>query len=137
MIPSRIWAVAALVALLGCGDKPAKPIDPAKVLPNLPLPPDPTIVSQSGGVDAAMVTYRSPASKSVVEAYYKGVLVPPQWRLVKHTTDRSGNVVMLAEQKGPPLWVRIRTTPDGAATLVDLAGGLAGTDTSGTAKPAS
>jgi hypothetical protein len=123
MTPSRILTLAALVALLGCGDKPAKPADISDALPNLPLPPSPTVVSKTGGANTLMVTVRSPAKMGDLEAYYRTVLTGPGWKLLKHSTDRSGAVTMLAEQKGPPLWVRIRSAPD-SGTLVDLAGAV-------------
>jgi hypothetical protein len=134
MIPSRIWAAAAFVALLGCGDKPLKQADVADALPNLPLPPSPTVVSKTGGPNTLMITVRSPAKVAEVEAYYRSVLTGPGWKLLKHSTDRSGAVFMLAEQKGPPLWVRIRSMPDNGGTIVDLAGAVVD---STAAKPAS
>ena len=138
MIPPRIWSVAAVLVLLGCGDKPPKSPDMAVALPNVPLPPSPTLVSKSGGANAVMVTLRTPSKPGDVEAYYRSVLSGPGWRLVKHSTDRSGAVTMLAEQDGPPLWVRIRSTPDSTGTLVDLAGAVVGGDSAAPAvKPAS
>ena len=125
MIPTRIWAVASLIAVLGCGDKPAKPADISTVMPNLPLPPSPTVVSKTGDATTLMVTVSSPAKIDQVEAYYRTVLSGPGWKLLKHSTDQSGAIVMLAEQKGPPLWVRIRSRPDSGGTLVDLAGAVA------------
>jgi len=124
MIPTRIWAATALVALVGCGDKPAKPAEIADALPNVPLPPSPTVVARTGGANTAMITLRSPAKITDVEAYYRSVLTGPGWRLVKRSTDRSGAIIMLAEQNGPPLWVRLRSLPDGRGTLVDLAGAV-------------
>jgi hypothetical protein len=124
MMPTRIWAAAALVALLGCGDKPAKQAGLTAALPNLPLPPNPTLVSKTGGANTLMITLRSPAKAGDVEAYYRSVLTGPGWKLLKRSTDRSGAVIMLAEQDGPPLWVRIRSLPDSAGTLVDLAGAV-------------
>jgi hypothetical protein len=124
MIPTRFWASAALLALLGCGDRAAKPPDASAALPNLPLPPSPTLVSHSGGANTLMITLRSPAKAADVESYYRHVFTGPGWKLIKHSTDRSGAVIMLAEQDGPPLWVRIRSTPDSSGTLVDLAGAV-------------
>ena len=124
MIRTRFWASAALVALLGCGDRSAKPPDISAAMPNLPLPPSPTLVSHSGGSNSLMLTLRSPAKAGDVETYYRKVFTGPGWKLIKHSTDRSGAVIMLAEQNGPPLWVRIRSTPDSSATLVDLAGAV-------------
>ena len=124
MIPTRIWAAAALVALVGCGDKSAKSADIANALPNVPLPPNPTVVARSAGANTAMITLRSPAKITDVEAYYRSVLTGPGWKLIKRSTDRSGAIIMLAEQDGPPLWVRLRSMPDSAGTLVDLAGAV-------------
>lgn len=124
MIPTRIWAAAAVVALLGCGDKAPKPPSTAQALPHLPLPPDPTLVSKDGGANVLRITVRSPAKVAEVEAFYRKVFSGPGWTLVKQSTDRSGAIILLAEQKGPPLWVRIRSTPDSTATLVDLTGAV-------------
>ena len=124
MIPTRIWAAVAVVALLGCGDKPPKPPSAARALPHLPLPPNPTLVSKDGGADVLRITVRSPAKAADVESFYRKVFSGPGWTLVKQSTDKSGAVILLAEQKGPPLWVRIRSTPDSTATLVDLTGAV-------------
>ena len=124
MIPTRIWAAAAVIALLGCGDKPPKPPSASEALPHLPLPPNPTLVSRDGGADVLRITVRSPAKAADVESFYRRVFNGPGWTLVKQSTDKSGAVILLAEQKGPPLWVRIRSTPDSMATLVDLTGAV-------------
>ena len=133
MIPTRIWTAAALVALLGCADKTPKPPSAAKALPQLPLPPNPKLVSRDGGANVLRITVQSPAKVADVEAFYRRVFSGPGWKLVKESTDGSGAVILLAEQKGPPLWVRIRSTPDSTATLVDLTGAVVDT----LARPAS
>ena len=94
----------------------------AEVMPNVPLPPNPTLVSKSGGVDALQLTVRSPAPADAVEAYYRHLFKSKGWRLVNDAKDQDGAVVLFAEQNGPPLWVRIRSAEDGNGTLVDLAG---------------
>ena len=124
MIPTRIWTAAALVALLGCADKAPKPPSAAKALPKLPLPPNPKLVSRDGGANVLRITVRSPAKVADVEAFYRRVFSGPGWKLVKESTDGSGAVILLAEQKGPPLWVRLRSIPDNGGTLVDLAGAV-------------
>lgn len=124
MISTRIWAAVAVVALLGCGDKPPDPPSAAQALPHLPLPPNPKLVAKDGGANVLRITVRSPAKVAEVEAYYRRVFSRPGWTLVKQSTDRSGAVILLAEQQGPPLWVRIRSTPDSTGTLVDLTGAV-------------
>jgi hypothetical protein len=71
-----------------------------------------------------------------VETYYRALLSKDGWRLVNDMRDRDGSVVLLAEQDGPPLWVRIKSTDDSAATMVELAGAILA-DTAKRAKPAS
>lgn len=117
------WLVLA-VALVGCRDAGPKPPKMSEALPNLPLPPEASFVSQSGGTDALQVTVRSPARADAVAAYYRQVLSTGVWKLVSDATDAEGAVVLLAQQKGPPLWVRIRSDVDGRGSLIDLSGAV-------------
>jgi hypothetical protein len=136
MIPTRIWVAVALLALVGCKDEAPPTPQVSQVFPRLPLPPDASVVSKSGGPEALQITLKSPAKARDVEAYYRALLSRDGWRLVNDMRDRDGSVVLLAEQDGPPLWVRIRSTDDSAATMVELAGAIR-PDTSKGAKPAS
>ena len=79
-----------------------------EALPNLPLPPQPSFVSRSGGPDALQITVRSPASPEAVAAYYRAVFKTGQWKLVNDAKDADGATVLLAQRNGPPLWVRIQ-----------------------------
>jgi hypothetical protein len=56
-----------------------------------------------------------------VVAYYKQVFGANGWRLVNEFKSPDGTTVMLAEQDGPRLWVRI-IPQDSSTTLVELAG---------------
>ena len=38
--------------------------------------------------------------------------------------DPDGAMVLLAEQDGPPLWVRIKSAEDSVTTMVELAGAV-------------
>jgi hypothetical protein len=136
MILTRIRALgtAALVAatLAGCGDRKPEPPKMSEVFPNLPLPPDPRFVSRSGGEDALQLTVLTPTPRARVELYYREMLNRNGWKLVNQAKDAEGALVLLAEQKGPPLWVRIRSADDTASTYVEFSGArLAGS------KPAS
>jgi hypothetical protein len=137
MIPSKIRAVLLCLALVACGDKRPKtpPVD--EVLPNLPLPPEPTLVERRGGSDALQITVRSPASVEQVSAYYRKVLTSGNWKLVSDAKDSEGATVLLAEQKGPPLWVRIKDAGQGGGTLVQIAGAVVSKADSGAGKRAS
>jgi hypothetical protein len=136
MIPTKIWAGVAVLALVACKDKDPQTPKISQVLPNLPLPPNASVVSKSGGSDALQITLISPAKVKDVETYYRAVLSKNGWRLVNDMRDRDGSVVLLAEQDGPPLWVRIKSTDDSVATMVELAGAVMA-DTTKRAKRAS
>jgi hypothetical protein len=136
MIPSKIWAGLAALTLIACTDeKPIKLPEFARVFPNLPLPPNPTLVSRSGSEDALQLTLMSQAKAADVEAYYRSVFSRSGWRLVNDQRGRDGGVALLAELKGQPLWVRIQSTDDSVATMVELAGAML--NRTKTSKPAS
>src|SRR5690349_8585163 len=127
MNSSLLRCLLICVALAGCADKSPKNTKIARLhdaLPVLPLPPEPDIVSQAGGPDVLQVTVRSPAKSDVVEAYYRQTFKTGGWHLVSDAKDAEGAVVFLAEQNGPPLWVRVRKTQDGQGTLVELTGAV-------------
>jgi hypothetical protein len=126
----------AILALVACKDKGPQTPKVSQVFPNLPLPPNASVVSKSGGPDALQITLISPVKAKDVETYYRAILSRNGWRLVNEMRDRDGSVVLLAEQNGPPLWVRIKSTDDSVATMVDLAGAVFA-DTAKRAKPAS
>ncbi|HEX6668099.1 MAG TPA: hypothetical protein VF061_00990 [Gemmatimonadales bacterium] len=114
-----------LLALVACKDETLEMAKLSDVFPNLPVPPEASVVSREGSPDALMLTFMSNAKPAEVEAYYREVLTRNGWRLVGDTRDAEGAVVFLAEQDGPPLWVRIQSTSDSVATMVELAGAVA------------
>jgi hypothetical protein len=126
----------AILALVACKDKGPQTPKVSEVFPNLPLPPNASLVSKSGGSDALQITLISPVKAKDVEAYYRVILSKNGWRLVNDMRDRDGSVVLFAEQNGPPLWVRIKSTDDSVATMVEIAGAVFA-DTLKRAKPAS
>ena len=137
MIPTKIWAVLAVTALVACKDKDPQLPKVSQVFPNLPLPPQASVVSRSGSPDAMQITLMSGAKVQDVESYYRVVLSKNGWRLVNDMRDSDGAVVLLAEQDGPPLWVRIKSTDDSVATMVELAGAVMADTTRRGARPAS
>lgn len=130
MIRSKIVAVALGLALFGCGDRPPTPPKVSEVFPNLPLPPEATFVSRSGGADALQLTLLSPHKVDVVAAYYRTVFKSGNWTLMNDAHDSEGAIVLFAKQKGPPLWVRIRSTNDSTGSLVELSGAVTARDSS-------
>jgi len=126
----------AILALVACKDKGPQMPKVSQVFPNLPLPPNASVVSKSGGSDALQITLISPVKAKDVETYYRAMLSKNGWRLVNDMRDRDGSVVLFAEQDGPPLWVRIKSTDDSVATMVELAGAVFA-DSTKRAKPPS
>jgi hypothetical protein len=136
MIPSKIRTGLVVLALIGCRDKPQEMAKVSEVFPNLPLPPAASLVSREGSADALKLTLMAKARPAMVEAYYRDALSSRNgWRLVGDTRDAEGALVLMAQQDGPSLWVRIQSTDDSVMTKVELAGALvSGTRTN---KPAS
>jgi hypothetical protein len=125
MIPIKIRVGLIVLALVSCKDTEPEMAKVSDVMPNLPLPPRASVLSRESGADAMKLTLVSDAKPAEVEAYYRKVLGTQKgWRLVSDTRDGEGAVVLLAEQDGPPLWVRIQSTSDGLATVVELAGAV-------------
>jgi hypothetical protein len=119
----------ACALLLGCGsDAPPKPKPPdaLAVFPNLPMPPEATVVSRAGSADALQLTLFSPTKADVLTDYYRSQLSKGMGRLVGDVKRPDGSVALYAEQDGPPLWVRVWPTSDGAGSMVELAGALVG-----------
>jgi hypothetical protein len=139
MLPAKIRGSLTLCLLLvACRDRPPQTPKVGEVFPNLPLPPQASFVSRAGGPDALQFTFRSPTPPDQVAAYYRKLFKQGGWKLVSDAKDGEGAVVLLAEQKGPPLWVRIRKSDDGQGTVVELAGAvLPKKDSTGTRKPTS
>jgi hypothetical protein len=118
--------VLAGVLLLACGSEQSKPKVPSltQAFSNLPLPPNPEFVSQSGSVDALQITFRSPADQEKVAEYYRAVLTNGKWRLVSDLKNRDGSTTLYAEQDGPPLWVKIWKSTARPGTMVQLTGAV-------------
>ena len=136
MIPTKIRWLVLCAALAACGDKTPKMAKFNEALPNLPLPPEPSFVSRSGGPDALQVTVRSPASPAAVADYYRAVFKTGKWNLVNEAKDADGATVLLAQRNGPPLWVRIQPR-DGGGSTVELSGAVLSKIDSAGARPAS
>jgi hypothetical protein len=135
MIPTKIAVGLVVLALAGCKDREPEMAKISEVFPNLPVPPRASVISRDASPEAIKLTLMSNARPAEVEAYYRDVLGRGGWKLVSDTRDAEGAVVLMAEQDGPPLWVRIQSTSDSVATRVELAGAV--TARARTGKPAS
>jgi hypothetical protein len=120
------FRLACTLLVVACSSEPRspKPPDTFSVFPNLPLPPSAQLVSRAGSEDALQIRLLSAAPPDQVTDYYRDVLTKGRWRLISDIKNRDGSVVLYAEQDGPPLWVRIWPTSDGAGTMVELSGAV-------------
>ena len=127
---SRIWLGLVAALLIGCKSEPPPPEPPAfsKAFSQLPLPPDPQIISQAGSADALQLTVFSPSEASRVADYYRSQLTKGKWRLVSDTKSPDGSTALYAEHDGPPLWVRIWKANDRQGTMVQLTGAVLAQD---------
>jgi hypothetical protein len=125
--PRLSFSVTCAV-LVACGSEPRapKPPDAFAVFSHLPLPPSAQFVSRVGSEDALQIKLLSASTPDQVTEYYRDALTTGGWRLVSDVKNPDGSVVLYAEQDGPPIWVRIWPTSDGAGTMVELAGALVG-----------
>jgi hypothetical protein len=130
MTSFRAQFIVACLVLLGCGSEPRAPKPPGlgEAFSNLPLPPQPELVSQTGSADALQLTLHSPANPDVVTGYYRNTLSTGAWRLVSDMKTADGSVVMYAEHDGPPMWVRIWKSENRTGTMVQLTGAVVGKD---------
>ena len=108
----------------GCRDKPPEPPPLSEAMPNLPLPPQATVVSRAGSEDALQITFRSTLPADSIAKYYRGILSSGIWSLVGDTKTADGGIALYAERNGPPLWVTIRNDSAGSGTLVSLGGAV-------------
>ena len=83
-------------------------------------------MSRAGGADALQITLFSATKADALTDYYRTQLSKGKWRLVSDVKRPDGSVALYAEQDGPPLWVRVWPTSDGAGSMVELAGALVG-----------
>ena len=132
----RFLICATGFLLAACGSEAGKgqPRLPTlgKAFTNLPLPPNPVLVSRAGSEDALQLTLQSPADEDQVLRYYRGVLSSDKWRLISDTRNRDGSTVLYAEHDGRPMWVRIWKSGD-RGTMVELSGAVVSKP--GNAKP--
>lgn len=126
-MPARFVSLMLAGALLvGCQSEPRQPKPPAynQAFSTLPLPPNPEFVSRSGGMGALQLTFRTPAEPEKVANYYRDILSKGNWRLVSDVKNRDGSIALYAEQKGPPLWVRVWKASDRPGSMVQLTGAV-------------
>jgi hypothetical protein len=120
------WSLLAGLAL-ACGSesRAPKPPDLGAAFPNLPLPPKPELISQTGSADALQLTLHSSSDMDRILEYYRSILSAGGWRLVSDIKNRDGSVALYAEQNGPPMWVRIWKPKVQSGTMIQLTGAVA------------
>jgi len=137
MTPSKICALVICAGLVACGDKTPKMARLQDAMPNILLPPQATFVDRTGGPDALQITLRTAGKAEEIATYYRGVLKQGGWSVVSDQKDKDGAIVLLAQKKGPPLWIRVQQEKDGSGSLVQLSGAVVSQTDSAKAKPTS
>jgi hypothetical protein len=119
------WSLlAGLVLACGSESRAPKPPELGAAFPNLPLPPQPELISQTGSADALQLTLHSPSEVDRILDYYRSILSTGNWRLVSDIKNRDGSVALYAEQNGPPMWVRIWQPKGRSGTMIQLTGAV-------------
>jgi hypothetical protein len=126
--------LGGLAAACGSESRAPKPPQLGEAFPNLPLPPEPELVAQTGSANALQLTLRSPSEMEQIVDYYRSMLGTGNWRLVSDIKNRDGSVVLYAEQNGPPMWVRIWKPQGQSGTMIQLTGAVTPKDSTKPAK---
>jgi hypothetical protein len=122
----KISRIALLLALasVACGQPERKTVKLSDALPDLPLPPEASVIGRSAGADALKLTFSSTLTPEQMAEFYRGTLTSGVWRLVSDTKTADGTIALYAEREGPPMWVTIRKTPGTVGSTVELAGAV-------------
>jgi hypothetical protein len=127
--------IVGSVAILGCQQKaPVAEITPpvlGKVLPNLPLPPDPTALTRESSADATQMIFTTPVAVDSILTFYRDLLGKPPYRLINESTN-GGITSFYVEQDGPSMWVAVQKNGT-TGSMVTIAG--AAVDTTKKAAP--
>src|ERR1700730_5985962 len=115
------WSLlAGLVLACGSESRAPKPPEFGAAFPNLPLPPEPELISQTGSADALQLTLHTPMGEDRIFEYYRSILSTGNWRLVSDIKNPDGSVALYAEQNGPPMWARICKAKCRTGTEVEM-----------------
>ncbi len=128
----RLLVSTLLVLAAACHGDADKVKSPGigQAFPTVLLPPDASVVSQSGGADAVQLVFRSPHPPAFVSSYYRTQFSQPGWSIVSDLTDSAGVTAMHVDWTAThqPMWVRM--VPEAGETRVELTGAVPGLDTS-------
>ncbi len=118
----RNHSLLFLLLLAACSDAKPKEVALSDALPNIPAPPNASIVSRNSGEEAVKVRFSTPIQPDEVARYYRNLLSKAPYTLVSDTKSADSGFALYAEQPGQPsLWIAI--TPAGKyGTFVDVAG---------------
>jgi hypothetical protein len=132
------FAMLAAAVLVGCTpDRPKLPSLPA-AFATLPLPPDPEFLTQTGGEDALMFTFRSIHPADTVAMYYGRMFAADTgYKVLNTNTGTLGEYAYYIEYHRRPMWIRIRPEAGSEGSIIELTGAVVShEDTTKVLKPA-
>jgi hypothetical protein len=123
---------ALLFLAAGC-HKDAQDVQPptaGEAFPTIPIPPEASVESKSGGADALQLVFQSTAKPDEIANYYRAQFSRPGWSIVSDLTDSGGAIAMYVDwtATNQPMWVRI--VPNEGGTRIELTGAVPTRDSS-------
>jgi len=127
-----LFAAGLLLLASGCR-KDAEKVEPPSLgaaFPSVLIPPQGSLISQSGSQDALQLTFRSPEPLAEVAAYYRGEFQQSGWNIVSDLADSTGTISMHVDwaKTDQPMWLQLSSVAGG--TQVEMVGAVPSRDSS-------
>ncbi len=124
-----IIASGLALCLAACGGEPEveTPLV-GDVMPILPLPPNSSVVTRSGGEGALLLKFFSTEPDSSMVEYYRNTFARDPWVLISDTKSPDGSQVLYVERNKQPMWVRIYRAPGTPGSMIELSGAVVESD---------
>lgn len=112
--------LALLLAACTAEKEPVVKIGEA--LPNIPLPPNATLISRELGTDAVQFRLKSQRDVEGVTEYYRSVLTVAPFSLVSDSKTGAGYTLYAEQKDQPSIWITVMPDSATGGSFVDIAG---------------
>jgi len=129
---TRLLAFVVVVVVAACertGERAVEREQAGEAFKGLVAYPRSTLVSVTGGGDAAQVVLTTAASAQDVATWYRQVLRLNGWELRADAVLNDGSISIYADSGKRPLWVTIKANVGGPGTTYSLIGPVPRLDT--------